>query len=412
MRPVQTIDPRTVLPRVDASRGALERPAALRRFFDSLLALETGAATEDVSILQFGDSHTAADLGTAVVRKAFAARFGDGGRGFVSFGLPWSSFRQEGVRGGMSKDWVAERPKYVTKRERTATDARHGLLGFSIATTRAGAQAWTDVSVPFERFELHFLTQPSGGTFDVFVDDARVGTLHTKSKRIESAFHAVDVPSGPHKIEVRAYGDGEVRVFGVTLDRRVAGTTFDALGINGARASELLRSDEAHFAEQLRRRNPALVVLAYGTNESGDDTPSDVYERTIVDALGRISRAVPTASCLLLGPPDRAIETKDGWLTSPKLMDVMAAQKRVAEAAGCAYYSQFDAMGGEGSLAAWSLEDPPRGGKDRVHLTRDGYAQLGASVSADLLRAYEAYRSDRLARAGALPPITAPMPLK
>lgn len=399
-QPAKIVDPRA-MPRVDGAVGALERPRALRRFFDALTTLEDNAARSGghVAIVQFGDSHTAADLGTAVMRSAFSARFGDGGRGYVPIGLPYSSFRQEHVRGGMTKDWIAERPHFVSKRERPGTDARHGLLGYSIVTNRSGARAWTEISTSFDRIDVSYLEQPGGGTFEVFVDDMRKAVVKTRGPRSQSAFHEVLVTEGPHKIEIRSLGDGEVRMFGATIDRTAAGTSFDALGINGARVSELLRSDETHFTEQLRRRNPALVVFAYGTNESGDDTPSDVYERQIVDALGRIARAVPTASCLILGPPDRAIETKDGWLTSPKLLDVIAAQRRVAEAAGCAYYSQFDAMGGEGSIATWSLEDPPRGGKDRVHLTRDGYAQLGAQVSGDLLRAYEVFRGDRLIRA-------------
>src|SRR5262249_600954 len=117
-------------------------------------------------------------------------------------------------------------------------------------------------------------------------------------------------------------------------------------------------------------------------------------ERQLVDVLGRVSRAVPGASCLLLGPPDRAVETKDGWVTAPKLLEVIASQRRDAEAAGCAFYSQLDAMGGSGRIAAWAAENPPRAQKDRVHLTRDGYAQLGSSFASDVMRAYGVFRKE------------------
>ena len=82
--------------------GALERPASLRRFFESVARLEAGQAQEDVRIVQFGDSHTAADIETAVIRRALQGRFGDGGRGFVAIGKPWKGYLQEGVRCGMS----------------------------------------------------------------------------------------------------------------------------------------------------------------------------------------------------------------------------------------------------------------------------------------------------------------------
>jgi len=51
-------------------------------FFEALARLEAGQAEDDVRVTQFGDSHTAADIETAVVRRALQARFGDGGRGF------------------------------------------------------------------------------------------------------------------------------------------------------------------------------------------------------------------------------------------------------------------------------------------------------------------------------------------
>ena len=49
------------------------------------------------------------------------------------------------------------------------------------------------------------------------------------------------------------------------------------------------------------------MVLAYGTNEALEPSLTDAqYERKLVDLLGRVARATPTASCLLLGPPDLA----------------------------------------------------------------------------------------------------------
>jgi hypothetical protein len=92
------------------------------------------------------------------------------------------------------------------------------------------------------------------------------------------------------------------------------------------------------------------------------------------------------------------------------VFDVAAVQRRVAEAAGCAYYSQFEAMGGEGAIAGWALEEPARAQKDRVHLSREGYVQLGGSVASDLMRAYMIYKTVPGAGAGPslLPVVPAP----
>jgi lysophospholipase L1-like esterase len=383
--------------------GALERPASLRRFFESVARLEAGQAQEDVRIVQFGDSHTAADIETAVIRRALQGRFGDGGRGFVAIGKPWKGYLQEGVRCGMSNEWASERGKLA--KGKFSGDGMYGLAGIGVETRQHGARAWTDITARTARTEVAYLEQPNGGSFDVFVDGVRVVRIATRGERTASAFRTFDVTeANAHQLEVRAAGDGDVRVFGVSLDRAQPGIVFDALGINGARVTTCLQWNEQHWAEQLRHRAPALVVLAYGTNESTDEgTPSQTYERQLVDLLGRVARAVPTASCLLLGPPDRAVQSDSKWMTSSKLLEVIASQRRVADAAGCAFYNQLEAMGGEGTVAGWAAEDPPRAQKDRVHLTRDGYAQLGSSFASDVMRAYAGWRRD-----SGLPPTTAP----
>jgi lysophospholipase L1-like esterase len=387
----------------------LARPAALHRFFESLARLDEGAATSDVRIVQLGDSHTAADIETATVRRVLQGRFGDGGRGFVSIGKPWKTYSQEGVRTGMTREWAPEHGKLV--QGQFNGDGQYGLQGVAIAATKKNARAWSELSVPSSRIEVAYLEQPMGGSIELSIDGVRAARISTRAPKPSSpaspasprvsAWRTFDVTDGPHRVEATLVGDGEVRLFGLGLDRASAGVTLDAMGINGARMTTPLQWNEAHMAEQLRHRAPDLVILAYGTNEAGDETTPATYERQMVDLLGRIARASPTASCLLLGPPDRAIGGAGSWVTSPKLLEVIESQKRVAEAAGCAYYSQLDAMGGPGSITAWADETPPRGNRDHVHLTREGYVQLGTIVANDLVRAYVGWRGDT----GRLPPL-------
>lgn len=393
-RPIATTPVDIVPMKSASSMGALEQPFALRRFFDALARLEAGQAQEDVRITQFGDSHTAADVQTATVRRELQMHFGDGGRGFVAIGRPWKRWLQEGVRVGMSNDWAPEQSKL--ERGKVTGHGRYGLAGIGLFTRKHGARAWTDVTIKTSRAELAYLEQPRGGAFDVFIDGVRVVRVSTRASDTRPAFRSFEIgESATHQLEIRAVGDGDVRVYGLMLDRAQHGVVLDALGINGARITTVLSWDEQHWAEQLKHRAPSLVVLAYGTNESTDsDISHHTYERQLVDALGRIARAVPSASCLLLGPPDRAIKTKDGWASTPKIAEIIAAQRRVAQAAGCAFYDQLAVMGGDGSIAAWASEESPRAQRDRVHLTREGYVQLGSAFASDLMRAYAVWRRE------------------
>lgn len=411
------------LPTTDATvdgAGALERHAALARFYAALAALEDGGASSDVRVTWLGDSHTAADVLSGTVRRQLQARFGDGGRGFVALGKPYPFFAQDGLRGTMTgfgtatpmarrtaKEVDAPSRRRAPARRKTARsvapsappgDGLYGLGALALLGTTSTARARTELTgAAPQRAEVWFLRQPRGGSFDVVVDDGPPLRVTTRDETIASGFAQVTFSgAGPHALEVRAVGDGEARVFGAVVDRDERGVVLDALGINGARVTTALGVDEAHFREQLQRRAPQLVVLAYGTNESGDDAKPELHEQRMGELLGRVARAAPGAACLVLGPPDRALRGEGGaWETSTALLEVAGALRRAAFAGGCAFYDQIAAMGGEGSMAAWALESPPRAQKDRVHLTRDGYLQVGGAMASDLLRGYGAWRKDR-----------------
>ncbi len=401
-----TASTRGEAPLSTAPVGHLEGPQRLTHVFEALARLEDVHAHDDVRILQYGDSHTASDLGVAVFRHALQARFGDGGRGFVSVGKPWKSYVQEGVRGGMTKEFEPLRVVFHKDRTFTGLDGCYGLLGVGITASEPGARAWTDVAARSSHIEIAFGQDPRGGSFDVFIDGARAGRVATRAPQPGSGWFAFDVADAPHQVELRTLGDGQVRVFGMNLDRAEAGVVVGALGINGAQVFTPLRWSEAHFAEQLRHASPDLVVLAYGTNEALEPGLTDAdYERRVVDLLGRIARAVPTSSCLLLGPPDLARHTKgrEDWRSWPRVREIAAIQRRVAEAAGCGFYDQQEAMGGPGSIVAWAIEPESRAQSDRVHLMRSGYAQLATSLATDLMRAYDDWRAQK-----GLAPSTAP----
>jgi lysophospholipase L1-like esterase len=380
----------------------LDHPERLSRFFSALANIDSGDAHDDVRIVQFGDSHTAADFGTGAFRRALQARFGDGGRGFVSLGQPWKGYHQDAIDGGMSREFAPVRVTYHHGNVVGAGGA-YGLLGIGIATDKGDARAWTAVRSPTSRIELATWEQPRGGSFDVFIDGVRQERVSTRGDPGGSRFAWFEVGEGPHDVEVRTVGDGDVRIFGMSLDRTETGVVVDALGINGAQVGTPLNWGEEHFAEQLRHRAPALVVLAYGTNESMEPTLDDEdFERRLVEVLGRVARATPAASCLILGPPDRGerFPGDDGgrtkgegiWVSAPRISEVADLERRVADAAGCAFFDEIAAMGGAGAIIRWATEVEPRAASDRVHLTRNGYAELGRVFAQNVIDAYEAWR--------------------
>jgi len=324
------------------------------------------------------------------MRRHFQMRFGDAGHGYVMPALPWKGYGHRDVRLESSSGWLSER----AYRKGTRQDGLYGLGGFSCASSSADdwAMVTTNGNGPFGRavssVEITFLKQPNGGRFQVLVDGEPYRRVRTRSKKPRLGVATVRIPDGPHEIKLRVLGDGEVRLFGVVLERtRKHGVVVDSLGINGARASVFLQWDEALWTAQLKRRRPDLIVLAYGTNESGDTHVSvGRYEERLAAVLTRIKKAAPRASCVLVGPTDRPIKRKGTWTHRERTDTVIDAQRRVSAQFGCGFWNAAAEMGGALSIMRWAELDPPLARGDYVHLTIRGYEQLADAFSKALLK--------------------------
>jgi hypothetical protein len=353
-------------------------------------ALRRAAAGEDQArILVYGASHVAADLYTNVLRERLQERFGNAGHGFIMPALPWRHYRHSGgITVEASRRWTVHRVDASTREV--------GFLGHAgIAMDSDSSADWGRVDTgpqTADRFELYYWEQPGGGSFDVLVDGRRVQRIATGAEHAGPGYAEVRADNARHVLEIRPRGDGPVRIFGASVERTVPGVIVDTIGINGARAISHLYWDEGLHTHYLRRRAPSLVVLAYGTNESGDDdSPVDRYEGTLRSVVARVRGTVPGASCLLVGPSDWPLRAEDGTLVPrPRTAELVAVQQRVARDFGCAFFDLVAFGGGPLHMVQWASAEPPFAQDDLVHYTVRGYLRLGEVLHTSLLAGFEA----------------------
>ncbi|HEY3139216.1 MAG TPA: GDSL-type esterase/lipase family protein [Blastocatellia bacterium] len=379
--------------------GEIEDPAghALDNFFRSLAKIETeGGQTR---ICHYGDSPITNDGITSTVRRKLQLRFGDAGHGFILIDKPWGWYEHVGVVGQATRGWQSD-PMFISRGEHF-----YGLGGVSFTAAAAGVSASFgtaeegEVGRSVSAFDVYFMMRPGGGDFDVQIDDQPVERVSTTSDEIKSGFHRVSVPEGPHKLTLRTVGNGEVQVFGVVLESSRAGVEYDSLGVNGAFIGLLAHYlDPDHWAEQLRHRNPSLVIIGYGTNESQfERLPMDQYEQDTKEAIGRIRAALPGVSIMLVGPMDRGARGKGGGIvTRPMIPKLINYQRRLAAETGCAFFDTFTAMGGEGTVATWCEARPRLMGGDFTHPTAQGAEIVGTLVYDAIIKAYEEYKARSL----------------
>jgi lysophospholipase L1-like esterase len=184
-----------------------------------------------------------------------------------------------------------------------------------------------------------------------------------------------------------------VRLFGWVAQNH-AGLTYETLGVNGAQADRILGWNSAILDPELMSRDPALIVLAYGTNEAlSRSWTAEEYRAALIEIIHRLRAAVPVASILLIGPPDCQYRTGGRRLPFPHLDQVIEIQRDVARANGCAFWDWRRAMGGPGSVRQWVQAGLGQG--DYTHLTGAGYRTAGDMLFEELMTQYNRFLTIR-----------------
>lgn len=356
---------------------SLHNPAALIPFYEMLYRSQQGLLSEPIHVLHYGDSHTASDDWTGTLRALLQEKFGDGGPGFTMPGRPFPGFRRLDLKSGESRRWVSD--GLVGHK----SDGFNGLGGVSISTDHAGETVYLEADC--RQLELYYLQQPGGGTLELSENGAALSTIPTDGD-IAPGFYRAEVSPGPHRFELRTLNSGPVRLFG-WVAQKDKGITYESMGINGAQASIILNWDEALLASHVARRNPALIILAYGTNEASNrDWNYESYYKMYSEVIRRFRAAAPAATILAVGPPERWYCTRGKWTTFASTDWIVDAQRDAALANGCAFWDMRAKMGGKGSILKWMLAGLAQ--YDHVHLTTAGYRRLGDTMFRDLMENY------------------------
>jgi len=374
------------------SKGAelpVENAAALVPFFEQLYRQQHGELTGPLRALHYGDSHVAADEWTGDIREHLQMTFGDGGSGYSIAGRPWNSYRRFDVKSGSTRGWHSD--GLVGR----SGDGIYGLGGVSMSTTTPRQSIF--LLAEAQRFELYYLQQPGGGAIQVYDNGMPVERISTDGETAPSYFR-YDTEPGQHRLEVETLEHAPVRLFGWVAEKPT-GVTYEALGINSAQASMILTWNDAVLKSNIERRNPALIVLSYGTNEAGHkDWTLETYRDMFARVIERLRADAPTATILVIGPPDRAIRVRGkGWVTLDGMDMIVEAERQAALAQGCAFWDQRAKMGGKGSMRQWVQAGMAQA--DYTHLTAPGYHMIGDAMFRDLMSEYDLFVKAREALA-------------
>ncbi len=364
-------------------------------------------------ILQIGDSHTAADYFTGELRQKLQVRYGNGGVGYLDAGKPHIGVRSGAMKITASSGWTYH------SIQRSDNIAEFWLSGFNAVATASG-EALTfasDTPVPFDSIEIEALRQPGGGSIDISLDGAVKSSADLNGSTVEPVVLRLRPDGAPsdkvRQIEIRTRGTGVVSIASIGVYQKQAGVSYNNIGYPGATIDLVNKFDEKLMADGLRRLDPQIVVLVFGTNEaSKPNLDAARYERNYEKAIARITAALPNARIVLVGPPDGAerpphclgkgaadaachpAPPSDGalyaepadcdWHTIAHLDLVRDIERKIAERHGFVYWNWATINPNQCAAHQLVAASPPLMTPDHVHFTPAGYVK-GADLFLSVL---------------------------
>ncbi len=165
----------------------------------------------------------------------------------------------------------------------------------------------------------------------------------------------------------------EISIYGMSLETGNVGSTYSALGVNGADIKALLKCNL--MEKQLHVLEPSLIILSYGVNDVYQNFNPLEFENHYNAIIQRIRNELPDVPILLTIPGD-ALKNKTQEIK--EFPELIHSIYNVAKANDCAVWDFYEVMGGKGSIHQWFRANLTNA--DKLHLIKKGY-----ELQADLL---------------------------
>lgn len=333
-----------------------------------------GGAARAINILQLGDSHTAGEYLPGRMRQHFQTLFGVGGVGMLPPGNikdhPTALARISG-----SPQWAALRVK------NSGAGPALGLGGYIGYGTSPYQTVMYDLPRTAEASRLYVYSRGQGNQenlFRFYEDGHELEPLRVPRNGRDGRT-VFDLRGRPGRLTILAKRpEDDFRLLGVTIDGGDHGATYSSIGVIGATLDVLHGWDSEITRNQIRDYAPALLVLAFGTNDVvNPDFSRERFQATLAYTAGWIRRNAPDAAVLLVMPPRAPGFRPQGKqnLESARLVMRIAARQyrwRVWD---------WSVLTDRNCITSCSTPDAvPFFGPDGIHMTKLGYETTADSL--------------------------------
>ncbi|MCD7969646.1 MAG: GDSL-type esterase/lipase family protein [Alistipes sp.] len=357
----------------------------LAPFMARLEALRSGEYTGDLNILHIGDSHVQAGFWDERVRMHLVRDFGSGGRGVI---LPHrltgtNEPRDYYIRTGNAYEGF--RLTSNSSKEKLSFTGTGILFDYNYPEvelwTREGFDAVTIIHHP----KAPLLSPPDSlmGDMQCVMGDTEERTTFYLNRKVDTLTLSVrydlpgTVPDNPHPL-----------YYGFILHKG-HGIVYNSIGANSAAFEHFERYSTipAGGGNQLF---PDLIIISLGTNNCyGRNYRSDNLATVVDRFLGAVSENYPGIPVLVTTPRESGQRSGRNYVANPNIEDAAKVISRSAEKYNFAFWDLYNAAGGRGIMEKWY--EKKLSGRDRIHLTENGYNLVGDMMYDALAKYYNEF---------------------
>ena len=355
-----------------------------RAYLAAFYAALDSTSSMPVRVVHYGDSQIEEDRITNVLREHWQKQYGGGGIGLIPLHqtIPTRTIRQRLSINNVVQTAQGGPKRYLVygPRSMRLNNDDYGVMGqvaIMNSTLVAGSE---DIVINIEPIDhkrkphnyfnrVRLLTDSISGY--IMVQDT---ILHPATQSYTTVHYTL--PDSTTKCEIHLQGKG--KVYGISLETPM-GVIVDNIPMRGCSGNIFSKIDSTSLSNFYRDTNTRLIILQFGGNmipQTANPSTISGYVRSTLRQQVRYLRAcAPEASILFIGPSDMSTRIDGEMVTYPLVPYMDRLLKKMAEEEQIAYWSMYDAMGGQNSMVKWV--EIGWAGSDYVHFTRAGANKVG-----------------------------------
>lgn len=323
-------------------------------------------------ILHYGDSQLEGDRISGYLRNRLQGVYGGSGPGFLPVKQVYDQLAAEVL---VTDNWLryavfdptqAKLPDMnyglytsisrFTPADSIRPDSLHAAKLATVEasiTIRPSAKSFKRLQ-QFTRIGLHYGNAYAPVEVQVFIN----GELTKETRLIaDGAYHCFEIVTGGVAGEIHIELESAISpdFYGFTLDGD-EGVQLDNIAMRGSSGTVFNKMNPTSFKRMADRLDPQIVILQYGGNTVPyikDSLAVINYTRYLINHIQWVRKRIPEAQILFIGPGDMSTLVNGNYITYPLLPYMDKQLKQSCTSNGVAYWSMFDAMGGENSMQYW-----------------------------------------------------------